>query len=65
LINDGDVTALAGALSLEQNAMLGLAMDRAKPPDIWIGPDALPDGSTNWPLRRRSESECGRRRMVG
>ena len=26
VINDGDVTALAGALSLERNAMLGLAM---------------------------------------
>jgi len=26
VINDGDVTALAGAMSLEQNAMLGIAM---------------------------------------
>ena len=26
VVNDGDVTALAGALSLEENAVLGVAM---------------------------------------
>ena len=35
VINDGDVTALAGSMSIEDNGILGIALGSSEPRDMW------------------------------
>ncbi|MEI9866265.1 MAG: hypothetical protein WDN00_17260 [Limisphaerales bacterium] len=44
VMNDGDVTALAGALSLGSKGMLGIAMGSSQAAGSWIRKDASSAG---------------------
>ncbi len=50
--NDGDVTALAGAMELNENSVLGIAMGTSEAGGYIDKQAALPAGSTSWRLCR-------------
>ena len=52
VVNDGEVTALAGSLSLGDNAILGIAMGSSQAAGFLDPKGASPRGSTNSPSRR-------------
>ena len=49
--NDGDVSALAGAMSLEENNILGIAMGTSEAVG-YVDQKTSPAGSTSWPSPR-------------
>ena len=50
--NDGDVTALAGAMSLGAAAVMGMAMGTSEAAAMWTRRATSWAGSTSWPLPR-------------
>jgi hypothetical protein len=61
VVNDGEVTALAGAMSLGENAVLGLALGTSTAGGYVNAEATSRPGSTSWPSSRSTTGETRRR----